>query len=121
MITKSGHDIPAIMLDNYLTTLINQFFKILPIRENNEPSLTDFMKSLQRELLGFGALMEEIEYDAIFISLVSILQFLIENECSVSVVKQDVFKAISLCKKLKSKYCNINLKEARNKYVTSLG
>lgn len=111
MITKTGYKIPVFMIENYLSTLVNQFFKILPIRENNEPSLTDFMKSLQRELLGFGSLMESIEYDSSYISLVSILQYLIDNECEVSTVKQEVFKAISLCKKLKSRYCINNTEE----------
>lgn len=105
MMTTSGHDIPAEMVDNYLAGLVNQFFKILPIKESGEPSLNEFMKSLQGELLGFQGLMAEIGNDSMYLTLLSILQFLLENDCDTPVVKREVFKAISVCKKLRSKYC----------------
>ena len=41
------------VLSNYLRNLVNLFFKILPIRESEEPSLTSYMVSLQTELIGF--------------------------------------------------------------------
>ena len=51
MITTNGYDVPAEMVDNYLNGPVNQFFKILPIKESGEPSLNEFMKSLQVELI----------------------------------------------------------------------
>ena len=105
MITTNGHDIPSEMVNNYLNGLVNQFFKILPIKESGEPSLNEFMKSLQVELLGFKGLMVEIGNDSMYLTLLSILQYLIENECETAVVKREVFKAISVCKKLQNKYC----------------
>ena len=105
MITTNGHDIPSEMVNNYLNGLVNQFFKILPIKESGEPSLNEFMKSLQVELLGFKGLMVEIGNDSMYLTLLSILQYLIENECETAVVKREVFKAISVCKKLRNKYC----------------
>jgi len=39
------------------------------------------------------------------VSLLNILQYLIDNpECSLTVVKREVFRAISICNKLKAKY-----------------
>lgn len=105
MITTNGYDVPAEMVDNYLNGLVNQFFKILPIKESDEPSLNEFMKSLQVELLGFKGLMAEVGNDSMYLTLLSILQYLIENDCDTPVVKREVFKAISVCKKLRSKYC----------------
>lgn len=105
MITTNGYDVPAEMVDNYLNGLVNQFFKILPIKESGEPSLNEFMKSLQVELLGFKGLMAEVGNDSMYLTLLSILQYLIENDCDTPVVKREVFKAISVCKKLWSKYC----------------
>lgn len=105
MRTMTGHDIPLDMLRNYLSTLINQFFKILPIKESGEPSLVEFMRSLQLELLGCHSLIEVLNGDSMYLTLVSILQYLIENECETKVVKREVFKAISVCKKLQEKYC----------------
>ena len=37
------------ILNNYLRNLVNLFFKILPIRESEEPSLVAYMTSLQAE------------------------------------------------------------------------
>lgn len=105
MTTVSGHEIPAEMFDKYLRGLVNQFFKILPIKESGEPSLNEFMCSLQVELIGFGELMSFVQNDALYLSLLSILQYMISNECDVRTVKREVFKSISICKKLHSKYC----------------
>lgn len=105
MMTANGYDVPTEMVDKYLTGLVNQFFKILPIKESGEPSLNEFMKSLQVELLGFKGLMAEIGNDSMYLTLLSILQYLIENDCDTLVVKREVFKAISVCKKLRNKYC----------------
>ena len=104
MITTTGHDIPTEMVDNYLKGLVNQFFKILPIKESGEPSLNEFMNSLQVELLGFQGLMAEVGNDSMYMTLLSILQYLIENDCDTPTVKREVFKAISVCKKLRNKY-----------------
>lgn len=106
MRTTNGYDIPTNMVGNYLNGLVNQFFKILPIKESGEPSLNEFMKSLQVELIGHKSLMEYIQYDSMYMTLLSILQYMIENDCSTQVVKREVFKAISICKKLRKKYCS---------------
>ena len=105
MKTTNGHTIPAEMVGNYLSGLVNQFFKILPIKESGEPSLNEFMKSLQVEMIGPKSLMRYIKYDSMYMSLLSILQYLIDNDCEIHVVKREVFKAITICKKLKEKYC----------------
>lgn len=96
--------IPQESLDNYLDGLVAQFFKILPLKENGEASLTEYMKSLKIELMGCGYLYSGLNYDSMFTSLLGILSFLIENDCTVREVKREVFKAISICKKLKAKY-----------------
>ncbi len=96
--------IPQESLDNYLEGLVAQFFKILPLKENGEASLNEYMKSLKAELMGCGYLYSNLNYDSMFTSLLGILTFLIENECTVREVKREVFKAISICKKLKAKY-----------------
>lgn len=109
MTTTNGHDIPIELVGNYLDWLVNQFFKILPLKENREPSLNEFMKSLQIELIGHKSLMEYIQNDSMYMTLLSILQYLIDNNgdnLDTAVVKREVFKAISICKKLRKKYCS---------------
>ena len=95
----------AALVGNYFHHLVNGFFKILPMREKEEPSLSVYMESLQAELFGCGSLIDELDNDPLFLTLLSILQYLIDNkECAVSVVKREVFKAISVCGKLENKY-----------------
>lgn len=97
------------LLNNYLRNLVNLFFKILPIRESEEPSLTAYMMSLQAELIGCSELISAIHQDAMFMSLVSILQYLIDNpDSAVHVYKREVFKAISICNKLKARYAVVS-------------
>ena len=103
--TTVGVPMDAMVLNNYFRTLINLFFKILPIKESGESSLDTYMRSLQAELLGCKELIEAIHEDPLFLSLIAILQYLIDNpSCEVSVVKREVFRAISICNKLKSRY-----------------
>ena len=105
--TTAGMPIDAEVLHNYFRNLVNHFFKILPIREQNEESLTTYMQSLQAELLGCKELVSAIQNDASYLTLLSILQYLIDNpECTVREVKREVFRAISICNKLKAQYAS---------------
>lgn len=92
------------MLDNYLDGLVNKFFKILPMKESNESSLYEYIDSLQVELIGCKGVINSLHDDAMWLTLISILQYLREEECETKVVKREVFKAISLCKKLRKRY-----------------
>lgn len=98
-------ELPKKVLENYFDALVHKFFKILPIRESEEPSLNEYICSLQLELTGCKSLFVDTNYDDLLVSLISILQYLSEHDCEVYVVKREVFKAISICKKLKKKYC----------------
>lgn len=83
----------------YFNNLINAFFKILPMTEENEPTRVEYMLSLRREMLGMHNLIESLGNHTGFLSLLNILSFLIENPlCETVIVKQDVFKAIAICK-----------------------
>lgn len=92
-------------LPNYFQYLVDHFFKILPMKEQGEDSVTVYMQSLQFEMLGFNKLFVETNYNASIITLLAILQRLIDNpECSIAVVKREVFHAISICNKLRELY-----------------
>ena len=97
----------AVVLDKYLARMVDMFFKILPIREKNESSLVTYMDSLQAELIGCGDLLPSIGHNPSYISLLAILQYLIDHpEASVQAFKREVFKAISLCNKLRAIYAS---------------
>lgn len=103
--TIIGVPISERLLNNYFNALVDSFFKILPIRENEEETLTTYMHSLQLELIGNKRLIKLLNNDARFLRLIAILQFLIDYpETPVPEVKREVFKAIRICNQLKAQY-----------------
>lgn len=104
MMTSRSIELPDKVVQKYLKALIGQFYKILPIKESGEPSLDKYMESLQREMIGCQSLILALNNDELFLSLLAVLQYMIENDCDISTVKCEVFKAINICKKLQKKY-----------------
>lgn len=103
--TTVGKWIPDGMLRNYFEHLIDRFFKILPMWEDEEETLPIYIKSLQTELAGFKSLIIRLNNDFSMLTLLSILQFFIDNpDCPVGDVKREVFRAINICKNLQSRY-----------------
>ena len=92
-------------LANYFKTMVNHFFKILPMRENEDPSLQIYLESFQSELLGCKELIASLNADPQFITLLAILQYLIDTpECPFRSLRREVFRAISICNKMRAKY-----------------
>lgn len=103
--TTYGNLIDAALLRNYFKALVDQFFKILPMRENEEKTLQIYTDSLLKELLGCQSLIGELGCDARFMTLLSILQYITDNpDCSVQIVKREIFRAIRLCNYLQQTY-----------------
>lgn len=103
--TSVGIQIDKGILCRYFKRLVNHFFKILPMRENNEDSLTTYMKSLQSELLGCQEFIIVLKQDSNYLTMLSILQYLIDNPTiSITQVRREVFRAISICNKLESAF-----------------
>lgn len=89
---------------NYLNFLISKVFKILPISEQEPETLKDYLDSLILELKGSQSLIIKIKHDASFVSLLAILQYFTENECSHKVIKKETFRAINIIQGLQKKY-----------------
>lgn len=120
--TTAGVPLSAEILRNYFETLVNLIFKILPIWEKSEENednteecgedggclsdqLGTYMLSLQQELLGCREFIDAIHDDSEFLSILSILQYLINHpDSEIAVVRRNVFGAISKCNKLCTKY-----------------
>lgn len=93
------------LLRNYLRGLVGRFFKILPMKEENEETLPVYLKSLQTELIGFKELVKALKYDSDYVTLLAVLQFMIDNpDCPVDDIRREVFSAISICYKLRSNH-----------------
>lgn len=92
-------------LPNYFQYLVNHFFKLLPMRENGEDTLYQYMDSLLFEIGGFSRLFIETDYSAYVITLLSILQGMIdEPDMDMNVYRREVFHAIDVCNKLQEIY-----------------
>ena len=105
--TTKGISLDKGVIYNYFSSLVNHFFKILPMFESKEESLSTYLESLQVELLGFKELIVAINKDPYYIVLLSILQYFINNpDASVKVIKREVFRAISICNRLKACYAS---------------
>lgn len=92
-------------VDGYLSAVISKVFKILPMRETNEPSLPVYLDSLCMELTGSVHVFSLLENDSEYITLIAIICSLRDNpETDTRVVKREVFHSISICNKLKEKY-----------------
>jgi hypothetical protein len=84
-------------LDGY----IDKIFKILPMKEEKCSTLTTYIQGLIREFLGNSSLMEGLLYEKDFLSLVGTLENLTDKEISFEEFRSDVFKSISIVKKMK--------------------
>lgn len=105
VITSTGDFVDAKLLKNYFKKLVNSFFKILPMRENQEESLDRYLRGLQRELIGCQSLITACQEDSLYLTLLSLLQYLIDHpDCSMKEVRRDVFRAISICNQLEATY-----------------
>lgn len=104
-VTIADVSIDAPIVHKYFHNLVNLFFKILPMRESGEETLGKYMENLRDELLGCRNLMSAMNNDAMFLSLIFNLQYMIDNpSIPVSEVRSKVFQAISVCNKLKERY-----------------
>lgn len=103
--SKSEVIFDQVLIENYFQSLVNQFFKILPIRERQESTLATYIDSLQLELFGLKELIPEVSREPMLLRLISILQYFKDNpDCPVSKTRREVFRAIDICNKLKAAY-----------------
>ena len=106
--TASGIEMNSAVVSNYFNSLVGSFFKILPLYESRESSLRIYMECLRDELEGCSHVLENINYDSMFLSLIASLQYMIDNldneACDAHIYKRKVFSAISMCNKLSQRY-----------------
>lgn len=114
MQTTDNCEVDSDFVSEYFKRLVNCFFKVLPMKEKNEASLNTYMVSLKLELLGCQDLICALKNDSLYITLLSILQALIDNnensDFGIPDVRREVFRAISICNKLKSRYSEVTAK-----------
>jgi len=86
--------LPNGLVRNYFHSLVNCYFKILPIREDGEKTIGVYLESLKAEMLGCGSLLNDIKNDPSYMTLLSILQYFIDHpDCDIANVRREVFRA----------------------------
>lgn len=97
--------LPNRLVRNYFRSLVNCYYKILPLRESCEETVGVYLESLKSEMLGCGGLLEDIQNDPSYMTLLSILQYFIDHpDCDITEVRREVFRAIRICNKIADKY-----------------
>lgn len=92
--------VPKQLYTNYLYHLVGRFFKILPMKESNSPTLNLYLMSFRNDLIGCSGLMEEVGYDAQFMELINVIEFFLNNEYDKDTCHREVMKCITITKKL---------------------
>lgn len=90
------------MVAQYLERIIGRLYKILPLKEDGEDTIQEYIDGLLTELVGVD-LIDCMPDQPYYMSVVAIVAYLNDNiqTCPVKKVRRNVFRAISLCKKLK--------------------
>lgn len=93
------------IVSKYLDELVNRVYKILVLYEDSNDGINKYMDSLLIELGGMHAISEDIaensKYISIVMTLASIQVLIKNNDIEHSSVKSEIFKCISLVKKVK--------------------
>lgn len=97
--------IPNELMLRYLERTVGRLYKILPMKEDNEETIHEYLDSLLVELVGVE-LLERLSDQPYYVGILGIVSYLSEHidSCSVKKVKRNVFRAIELCKKLQYFY-----------------
>ena len=99
MVTKYNFDIPQPVLAQNLTRLVNQLWKIIPMRENNE----DWLRQLETVKVEIAGLNEIFVQYPQFLQLLSKLEGLQqEQDIEFSIYRKTVFEAINLLQECKN-------------------
>lgn len=91
------------LYSNYLRALIGKFYKILPMYEEQSPTIDTYISSLIFELTGGVKIIEEVKYDGRYLSLISVLGNL-SNCNDLKVCKREVFKCIRNIEEMINEY-----------------
>lgn len=80
-------------MEKYLTSLSHKIFKILPMFEDKEPTLSTYINSLKIEMIGYMSIKPEIKENESYQTALNIIGYLENGEYDMRLCKREVFKA----------------------------
>jgi hypothetical protein len=93
-------------LSNYLNTVVNSVFKILPLYEEKNVGLETYVESLLFELYGLEKVVSmdsSYEYVSLLSTLESVKMEVVKEDSKKTTVKREVFKCINIIKNMVGK------------------
>jgi len=91
------------LCENYMSILIDGIFKILPLKEENNPTVEEYISSLISEMVGFKNIVDVINNDGRYLKVICSLESIM-NCTNIVFCKKEIFKCINIIDKLKYKY-----------------
>lgn len=101
METKYGQ-LPDEMLIAYVNGMIAKVYKMLPMKQTESKTLTNYMESTLREFVGQKELVNELRHNEEFLCVIGTLESLL-NQDDIKKFRSEVFKVINLIEKMKTK------------------
>ena len=87
------------VIKQFCNRLVSNVFKILPMKEEQNNTVSKHIESLNREIYGMILLCNDIELAQSLLSVMAVLENIILEEDKV-VYKSDIFKCITIIKKI---------------------
>ena len=96
--------IPTNVIRKYLGYLIDKTFKILPMHEEQSPTLQDYIESYIVEIIGDKRIIPVFDADPRIITFLGTLSYLATEEYDHKVCKREVFKCIGIITNIRDRY-----------------
>ena len=104
MIETKYNTIPNELFDNYLHSLINRIYKILPLKEENSKTVSRYIESLLSEMTGSTDVILFLKSDEQYLSIINTLEYICFSK-DIALCKREIFKCIHIVENLIEKYC----------------
>jgi hypothetical protein len=92
--------LPDEMLTAYVNGMVSKVFKMLPMKQNETKTLTDYMESTLREFVGQKELVNILRDNEEFLAIIGTLESLLYQD-DFKKFRSDIFKIINLIQRLK--------------------
>lgn len=89
------------MIHEFLNGLTGSIYKILPLKEDENPFLSEYLDSLVIQLNGAKETYHELSSSVKYIYIINIVQYFCNNPFTVKQCKREVFKCIKYIGKIR--------------------
>lgn len=86
----------SLSLETFLKRTVNKIYKILPLKEEKNEFIIDYIETLRIELMGATDTFPVLKNDYDYISVINTINYLISNLVDVHVCKREVFKMLAM-------------------------